>query len=820
MGSSLILKGGASTPKTVLETISRANSFVSGDVVRYDPSVGAAGTWYRSQANSAENAEVVGVVQNASATSFDVVYSGFISLSGYAGVSAPVLFLSAEVPGGLTSSPPSALGTVVKPVLTRTTTGGGYVVTNYLGTQIGGSSTISVDEIQPVGTIMPFAGSVIPDTWLACDGASYDISTYPQLYAKLQNSSGDRVPAYGYVATLTGPGANSSNFAPGDMIQFKITAGAFTGGLYDSNADIIGIITSISTSGTVTASGTITVQVLPNYNSTTKKFQFPTTVFTSGTGTPTSTGSGNYRVLTTPASTSNSGNGVWRGGSANLTVTTSIAITHFNTPDLRGRFAIGSNATARGEIDGDLTGDTHYSAISGGYSMGVQGGQEFVVATPVSINSAATGTAVNVINNIGSSSNIANMPPYTVVRYIIKASPYTRAAIIDDIDIPYSNLLIRDLRTRLLGGSNSDLVFHTNTSGDSGLGTERMRLSTAGYLGIGTNGPSAPLSVCNPSGGGLEIVPSSGGDFVVTQTFNRATGQYIENAFRGSFLSFYTGQITAERLRIDANGNVGIGSSSPASTLHIRSAAPIIRLEDTDDSGAYSQINCNSSGGQAGSLILEADKGANNANSFMRFDLQGTERVRITASGAVGIGTSTPGRNLAIVATAPVLQLAATSGYSAVRGLLFSIESNNAQMWNYEAGYLRFGTNNTQRMIISSDGDVGVGGSASTAYKFSVTGKIYASDDIVAFSDARYKRDISPIADSLNKVRSLVGVLYTDSNGSRKTGLLAQDVQAVLPEAVSTDEAGNLALAYGNLVGLLVEAVKELTTRVHELETR
>jgi hypothetical protein len=66
----------------------------------------------------------------------------------------------------------------------------------------------------------------------------------------------------------------------------------------------------------------------------------------------------------------------------------------------------------------------------------------------------------------------------------------------------------------------------------------------------------------------------------------------------------------------------------------------------------------------------------------------------------------------------------------------------------------------------------------------------------------------------------LVGVLYTDSNGNRKTGLLAQDVQTVLPEAVSTDEAGNLALAYGNLVGLLVEAVKELTTRVHELEKR
>jgi hypothetical protein len=96
-----------------------------------------------------------------------------------------------------------------------------------------------------------------------------------------------------------------------------------------------------------------------------------------------------------------------------------------------------------------------------------------------------------------------------------------------------------------------------------------MRLSNAGYLGIGTNGPSAPLSVCTPSGGGLEIVPSSGGDFVITQTFNRATGQYIENAFRGSFLSFYTGQTTTERMRITAAGDVGIGNASPGATLDV-----------------------------------------------------------------------------------------------------------------------------------------------------------------------------------------------------------------------------------------------------------
>ena len=109
---------------------------------------------------------------------------------------------------------------------------------------------------------------------------------------------------------------------------------------------------------------------------------------------------------------------------------------------------------------------------------------------------------------------------------------------------------------------------------------------------------------------------------------------------------------------------------------------------------------------------------------------------------------------------------------------------------------------------------------ADSTYPLKVTGKIFASDDIVAFSDARQKRDIAPITDALHKVRSLVGVLYTDGSDQRKTGLLAQDVQAVLPEAVTTDENGNLALAYGNLAGILVQAIKELSMKVDELEKR
>jgi hypothetical protein len=53
---------------------------------------------------------------------------------------------------------------------------------------------------------------------------------------------------------------------------------------------------------------------------------------------------------------------------------------------------------------------------------------------------------------------------------------------------------------------------------------------------------------------------------------------------------------------------------------------------------------------------------------------------------------------------------------------------------------------------------------------------------------------------------------------SRQIGVIAQEVEAVLPEVVRVNEAGHRSVAYGNITGLLIEAVKELTTRVAELE--
>ncbi len=93
----------------------------------------------------------------------------------------------------------------------------------------------------------------------------------------------------------------------------------------------------------------------------------------------------------------------------------------------------------------------------------------------------------------------------------------------------------------------------------------------------------------------------------------------------------------------------------------------------------------------------------------------------------------------------------------------------------------------------------------------SVSGTITATGDVTAFSDARLKADVETVSDALNRVRKLRGVTFSRRDtGSRGIGLVAQEVAPIVPEAVITHDEGLMSVAYGNLVGLLVEAVKEL----------
>ena len=108
---------------------------------------------------------------------------------------------------------------------------------------------------------------------------------------------------------------------------------------------------------------------------------------------------------------------------------------------------------------------------------------------------------------------------------------------------------------------------------------------------------------------------------------------------------------------------------------------------------------------------------------------------------------------------------------------------------------------------------------------------IWTSGNVTAYSDIRVKTNIERIPDALDKVCQLNGYTFDrtdvtlDEQGEptipiRQTGVIAQEVLEVLPEAVTGDEEGHYSVAYGNMVGLLIESVKELKAEIDDLKAQ
>lgn len=128
----------------------------------------------------------------------------------------------------------------------------------------------------------------------------------------------------------------------------------------------------------------------------------------------------------------------------------------------------------------------------------------------------------------------------------------------------------------------------------------------------------------------------------------------------------------------------------------------------------------------------------------------------------------------------------------------------------------------TNRGWIFKSGNGAGGNVASISAAGAITAtSILSSGNITAFSDARLKDNITKIPDALNKLNQLKGVTYTRTDlatDKQYAGLIAQDVQKVLPEAVAVTEDDIIAVDYNGIIGLLVEAIKELESKVAILE--
>lgn len=120
----------------------------------------------------------------------------------------------------------------------------------------------------------------------------------------------------------------------------------------------------------------------------------------------------------------------------------------------------------------------------------------------------------------------------------------------------------------------------------------------------------------------------------------------------------------------------------------------------------------------------------------------------------------------------------------------------------------------------SGIGNLYIRDGSTTRFTFDDAGAFTATGNITAYSDRTVKENIEVIPNALAKVEAVGGYTFnrTDLNDLRQTGVIAQEIQEILPEAVTEMPDGKLAVSYGNLVGLLIEAVKELSAEVKSLK--
>lgn len=139
-----------------------------------------------------------------------------------------------------------------------------------------------------------------------------------------------------------------------------------------------------------------------------------------------------------------------------------------------------------------------------------------------------------------------------------------------------------------------------------------------------------------------------------------------------------------------------------------------------------------------------------------------------------------------------------------------NINSSAPTIWFYDSDQADFAVHvNSNLWYVLNEGGSGI-------LYTDQTGNLVAAGNVTAYSDKRLKSNITTIDNALQKTCKLTGV-YFDKDGKRGIGLIAQDTQEVIPEAVQINR-DYLSLAYGNLVGLLIEAIKELNIKVERLE--
>jgi len=328
---------------------------------------------------------------------------------------------------------------------------------------------------------------------------------------------------------------------------------------------------------------------------------------------------------------------------------------------------------------------------------------------------------------------------------------------------------------------------------------EKLRICSNGHVGIGITAPARKLDIQQSSTDYQMRIGDAGSNYYdIGRNTTDGLLTFYGNQTAASGYKFST--VDGDRMIIRTNGNIGINGSASADTTYrwltiygpSTSGGGMIHLYNSDSTVGINMFNNN----------LAGYFGTSTAHPLV-FRINNGEVARFDTGGNLLIGTDTN------IGQTVQLQL---SGYNSTGGTGY--HTFLAVKNTYGSA-----TTPTKYFRLNTTGGIEIINSAYSAILLTLdnSGNLTALANITAYSDVNLKTDISTIDNALDKVSRMRGVMFTRKDtGTRGTGVIAQEIQKILPEVVQEGE--NLSVAYGNIVGVLIEAIKELKAEIETLK--
>jgi hypothetical protein len=373
-----------------------------------------------------------------------------------------------------------------------------------------------------------------------------------------------------------------------------------------------------------------------------------------------------------------------------------------------------------------------------------------------------------------------------------------------------------------------------------------MTIDSSQNVGIGTTSPSVDLHILDTSGHSqlkIETDSASHGAYLGLQNTDN---EYLLYNFGGNFIIDEQG--VGERFRIqDGTGNVGIGTSSPDAKLEVTGStnSDLFSLE-----GAGTSMKLIAESGDASSAnvmtyrigmeylgtytngFIDFYRGGGGTDGYLTFGTSGTEKMRIDGSGNVLIGgTSASGHGFNLEVLNDHAYVKGPDGWDGNGDKAIVALGSGVSNESFGCGYV-YGTGLVLSTYkLSGGGDFG----SSTQNSLVITdtvGQAKFINDVVAFatSDKRLKENVKPLDSALDKVLQINGVEFdwidgkdehgnnVHGNEGHDVGVIAQEIEKVLPEVVHTRDNGYKAVKYEKIVPLLIQAIKEQQQQIEELK--